>query len=105
MGAQPTRLKTAAETQLAEHFAGLGAVSPGQADAFKRFDAQGLPHRRVEAYHFTDLRAGLRECLAPAAKPDSAAIRAAHLRLGGFAAVSRQWRWRWRLAWWLAVVI
>ena len=82
MGVQPTRLKTQAEMQLAEQFAGLGAVSPGQADAFKRFEAQGLPHRRVEAYHFTDLRASLREALPPAAKPDAAAIRAAHLRLG-----------------------
>ena len=82
MGAQPTRLRTQAETQLAEQFAGLGNVLPAQSDAFKRFEAQGLPHRRVEPYHFTDIRAALREALPPASKPDKAAIRAAHLRLG-----------------------
>jgi Fe-S cluster assembly protein SufD len=30
-------------------------------DAFKRFDAKGLPHRRVEEWKYTDLRALMRE--------------------------------------------
>ena len=30
-------------------------------DAFKRFDANGLPHRRVEEWKYTDLRALMRE--------------------------------------------
>ena len=67
MGVQPTRLKTAAETQLAEHFAGLGTVTPGQTDAFRRFDAQGLPHRRVEASRAWDFRSPARWPTTPGA--------------------------------------
>ena len=63
MGAQPTRLKTHAETQLAAQFSDLGEVSPDRRAAFAAFEAAGLPHKRVEAYHFTDVRAALREAM------------------------------------------
>ena len=82
MGVEPTRLKTQAETGLAAQFAALGEVAVDRKAAFARFEAQGLPHKRVEAYHFTDVRAQLRTALPVADKPDHAAIRAAHLRLG-----------------------
>ena len=38
------------------------------------FRAAGLPHRRIEAWHYTDLRALMREALPLAAAPDRAAI-------------------------------
>lgn len=48
-----------------------------RAAAFERFAAAGLPHRRVEAYKYTDLKAKLRT-LPPAAAPaDPAAVNAA----------------------------
>ena len=42
-------------------------------DAFKRFDAAGLPHRRVEEWKYTDLRALMREAKPLAGAPDAAA--------------------------------
>ena len=69
MGVQVTRLKTLAETQLAAQFAALGEVSAERRAAFARFEAAGLPHKRVEAYHFTDVRAALRDALPPAIAP------------------------------------
>ena len=70
MNAPVTNLKTAAEAELARLFAlskpaGLAAL---REDAFRRFDAAGLPHRRIEAWHYTDLRSLMRQAapLAPA---------------------------------------
>ena len=37
------------------------AVAALRDDAFKRFDARGLPHRRVEEWKYTDLRALMRD--------------------------------------------
>jgi Fe-S cluster assembly protein SufD len=74
------QLKTAAETALAEHFAGAKGKLPGAAavaslrdQAFLRFDASGLPHRRVEEWKYTDLRALMRDAKPLAAPPDAAA--------------------------------
>ena len=39
----------------------------------ERFDAQGLPHRRVEEWKYTDLRALMRDAKPLAAPPDAAA--------------------------------
>ena len=52
---------------------GKGAVAVLREDAFKRFDARGLPHRRVEEWKYTDLRALMREAAPLAAPPDAAA--------------------------------
>ena len=72
--------KTAAEQALADAFVGARATLPGKGavaalrdDAFKRFDAHGLPHRRVEEWKYTDLRALMRESYPLAAAPDAAA--------------------------------
>jgi Fe-S cluster assembly protein SufD len=54
------RIKTPAEAGLASAFAAMGAGSMRQ-KAFARFEEAGLPTRRVEAWHYTDLRAALRE--------------------------------------------
>ena len=68
MNAEIHPIKTAAETGLAESFAavrerlpGNGALADMRAQAFRRFAAEGLPHRRVEEWKYTDLRALMRD--------------------------------------------
>ncbi|MGD9923620.1 MAG: Fe-S cluster assembly protein SufD [Pseudorhodoplanes sp.] len=73
-------IKTAAEQGLAEAFAGARATLPGAAavkslrdSAFHTFEAKGLPHRRVEEWKYTDLRALMRDAKPLAPPPDAAA--------------------------------
>ncbi|HVY59630.1 MAG TPA: Fe-S cluster assembly protein SufD [Xanthobacteraceae bacterium] len=73
-------IKTAAESGLAEAFIRAKSRLPGRGDvaarresAFRRFEAQGLPHRRVEEWKYTDLRALMRDAKPLAAPPDAAA--------------------------------
>ncbi len=77
--------RTAAETALAEQFAAEpgGAASPDREAAFRLFAARGLPTRRDEAWHYTDLRSlyAIAAPLAPA--PDAGAISAAREILAG----------------------
>jgi Fe-S cluster assembly protein SufD len=80
MRAEIKPMKTAAETALAEAFAAVGSKLPGdrriaerRAAAFQSFDARGLPHRRVEEWKYTDLRALIREAKPLAAAPDARA--------------------------------
>jgi Fe-S cluster assembly protein SufD len=87
MNAPIAQLKTAAEAELAKQFAAVpraGAASLRE-EAFRRFDAAGLPHRRIEAWHYTDLRALMRTAapLAPAPSPALAAKRPWLLVEGG----------------------
>lgn len=63
-----TPLKTAAEQALVQQYADVKAELPGgpavrklREDAFAGFEAKGLPHRRLESWRYTDLRALLRE--------------------------------------------
>jgi Fe-S cluster assembly protein SufD len=83
MTAAPAIARTAAELGLAEQFrASPGAAgSPARAAAFRRFELAGLPTRRVESWHYTDLRAALAKAAPPAAPPDEAAIAVAKERL------------------------
>lgn len=88
MNAPVINLKTAAETELARHFAAapLGAETLRR-DAFARFEAAGLPHRRIEAWHYTDLRAMMRTARPLAAAPSAeAAARPARALIDGAAA-------------------
>lgn len=80
-GASVQALRTKAETALVESFPSAEPSLPGGAwlralrkAAIGAFTAQGLPHRRVEEWKFTDLRAFMREAfpLAPDAVPDAA---------------------------------
>jgi len=78
--ADVTAIKTAAETALAEAFArartllpGSDAVDAQRAAAFALFAKAGLPHRRVEEWKYTDLRALMREAKPLAAAPGAAA--------------------------------
>ena len=78
MNADVRPIKTAAETALSAAFAdGEGASCPARAalreTAFKRFETAGLPHRRVEEWKYTDLRALMRDAKPLAAPPDAAA--------------------------------
>src|SRR5215470_11193012 len=76
MNAEVHPIKTAAETALAQSFATVkraGAVGALREDAFRRFEAEGLPHRRVEEWKYTDLRALMRDAKPLAGVPDAAA--------------------------------
>jgi Fe-S cluster assembly protein SufD len=74
-----TPIRTAAETHLAEAFAALrgrladDAVAERREAAFRRFEAQGLPHRRVEEWKYTDLRTLMRDVKPIAGAPDASA--------------------------------
>jgi Fe-S cluster assembly protein SufD len=75
--AELTLMKNAAEQQLAAEWQAAKARLPGvaslRAAAFERFAAKGLPHRRVEEWKYTDLRALMRDAKPLAAAPDAAA--------------------------------
>jgi Fe-S cluster assembly protein SufD len=80
MNAEIRPIKTAAETALVASFAackrrlpGAGAIVSLREKAFGQFEADGLPHRRVEEWKYTDLRALMREALPLADAPDVAA--------------------------------
>jgi Fe-S cluster assembly protein SufD len=69
------------ERALADQFAavlprlpGGKAVIASRTRALDAFARDGLPHRRIEDWKYTDLRALMREVLPPAAAPDKAAI-------------------------------
>jgi len=73
-------IKTAAETALAQEFAqargrlaGGSAIAQKREAAFDLFAKQGLPHRRIEDWKYTDLRALMREAKPLAGPPDAAA--------------------------------
>ncbi|WP_029031381.1 Fe-S cluster assembly protein SufD [Salinarimonas rosea] len=76
--AEVATLKTPAETALADLFARSKSLLPGDArsreDAFHRFAEKGLPHRRVEEWKYTDLRALMREIAPLAEKPSEAGV-------------------------------
>ena len=80
MNAEVRSMKTNAELALAEAYAAAKAKLPGDRKvaalrdaAFGRFDALGLPHRRVEEWKYTDLRALMRDAKPLAGPPDAAA--------------------------------
>jgi Fe-S cluster assembly protein SufD len=80
VNAEIATIKTAAETGLAQAFSQVRSRLPGdeamasQRDAaFDLFAKQGLPHRRVEDWKYTDLRALMRDAKPLAAPPDAAA--------------------------------
>ncbi len=56
---------------------GTGQVAGLRRQAFEAYLRAGLPHRRIEDWKYTDLRALMREVLAPADAPDAAALKRA----------------------------
>ena len=72
--------KTKAELGLADIYQNARRLLPGgeeidavRSAAFGRFSAVGLPHRRVESWKYTDLRAQMKEAKRLASLPDDAA--------------------------------
>ena len=79
MNAEIRAIRTAAESELAASFTAAKRALPGtpaiatlREDAFRRFEADGLPHRRVEEWKYTDLRALMRAAMPLAAVPGDA---------------------------------
>lgn len=73
-------IKTAAESALADAFGQARGLLPGddavaarRDAAFELFAKEGLPHRRIEDWKYTDLRALMREAKPLASPPDAAA--------------------------------
>jgi Fe-S cluster assembly protein SufD len=79
--ADVTLMKTPAETALVQAFEDARTALPGEAEsraqAFEQFNARGLPHRRVEEFKYTDLRALLREVAPFASVPTAEEAKAA----------------------------
>lgn len=74
------KMKTKAEQTLAEQFKGIADSLPGNSDvksarqtAIEVFDNQGLPHRHIEEWKYTDLRNFVKEAL-PLKVDDATAI-------------------------------
>ena len=76
-----SRTRTLAETGISETFDKLKGSLPGDLStreaALKGFAEVGLPHRRVEEFKYTDLRAALRQAAPFAERPYAAEARAA----------------------------
>src|SRR5208282_2597806 len=73
-------IKTAAETALAHAYSaartrlpGDDAIAAQRESAFDVFAKEGLPHRRIEDWKYTDLRALMRDAKPLAGPPDAAA--------------------------------
>lgn len=79
-------LRSAAETQLIESFRSgpfdTGPAAERRREAFAVFTRVGLPTRRNEAWHYTDLRAAMREALPWAPAPDAATVARVGAALG-----------------------
>jgi Fe-S cluster assembly protein SufD len=92
MNTVPTRIRTKAEDALAEHFAALPPDDPMRemrADAFAAFMDKGLPHRRIEDWKYTDLRALMRDAPPPAGPAAPVEMEIALARADVFAALDR----------------
>jgi Fe-S cluster assembly protein SufD len=78
--AEVALVRTVAEQALTEAYAAAKPKLPGDSKvlalrdaAFRRFEAEGLPNRRIEQWKYTDLRALMREAKPIAGVPDAAA--------------------------------
>jgi Fe-S cluster assembly protein SufD len=60
---------------------GAGNVAEVRRQAFEAYERAGLPHRRIEEWKYTDLRALMREVLPLAAAPDAKALKRARAAL------------------------
>lgn len=80
MTAEARTVRTEAETAIVEAFERVRDALPGAASAreaaIAAFRRTGLPHRRIEEWKYTDLRATLRKVAPPAERPEEEAARA-----------------------------
>ena len=74
-------------TAARDRLPGTGKVLELRQQAFEAFERAGLPHRRLEDWKYTDLRALMREVLPLAAAPDTAALERAKKALKSVAVV------------------
>ena len=79
------RERTAAEAALSDDIAAMlrADPSPPRAAAAAQFEKAGLPTKRLEAWHYTDLRGALRVLAPQAPEPDADAIAKARALLAG----------------------
>lgn len=96
MSAEPRTLKTEAEEGLARNYravrdglAGSTDVAARRDAAFAAFERQGLPHRRVEAWKYTDLRALMKSAAAVALAPSADTAARMHAALPTLGALGR----------------
>jgi Fe-S cluster assembly protein SufD len=82
--------RTDAEVALSDAYGALKAALPGgeavrhlRDGAFDAFAKAGLPHRRIEAWHYTDLRSLVPEVPPVAPKPDDHALAGINQELAG----------------------
>lgn len=90
--ADVTPLRTAAETGLSKLFEATRmkyptGVSIAREEAFRYFEAVGLPTRRVEAFKYTDLRSAFRDAAHPSEMPAADVAKAAAAEAKGFAGI------------------
>jgi Fe-S cluster assembly protein SufD len=74
-------------TAVRDSLPGKGEVAQARQRAFESYERVGLPHRRLEDWKYTDLRALMREVLPLAAAPDSSALERAKMALAALPAV------------------
>ena len=80
--AAPAPSRSTAEDTIVKQFEALKTLAQSpRRTAFERFAASGLPTRRVESWHYTDLRAAMNDAAPLAAAPDRAAIESARALL------------------------
>ena len=79
--------KTGSGRAVSDLFASARGRLPGspsviavRREAFETYERLGLPHRRIEEWKYTDLRALVGEVLPLAASPDAAALSALRRR-------------------------
>jgi Fe-S cluster assembly protein SufD len=66
---------------LRDRLPGTGPVADTRQQAFEAYERAGLPHRRIEDWKYTDLRALMREVLPLAPAPDAAGLSRASVAL------------------------
>ena len=88
---EPGRALSDALSLAGDRLPGAGKVAEQRRLAFDAYTRIGLPHRRIEDWKYTDLRALMREVLPLAAAPDAAAVSraAAALKLHAIDGVRR----------------
>jgi Fe-S cluster assembly protein SufD len=69
---------------------GTGPVAEVRRRALEDYERAGLPHRRIEEWKYTDLRALMREVLPLAAAPDAEALERADAALASLQAANTQ---------------
>ena len=90
--ADVTNLRSPAEAGLSKLFetarqSFASDATIAREEAFRFFEATGLPSRRVEAFKYTDLRAAINEAAPPAEAPSLEAAKAAVTQAKGFAGI------------------